>query len=72
MFGRVFLPGLLMAGVLSAAAADCVPAAAIPRECTLLRDTRAVFVGSLTEETPSYRFHVDEKIKGVTRRLLRP
>jgi hypothetical protein len=66
MFGRVILPGLLMAGVLSASAADCVPAAGIPRECTLLKDTRAVFVGSLTEATPSYRFHVDEKIKGVT------
>ena len=66
MFGRVFLPGLLMAGVLSASAADCVPAAGIPRECTLLKDTRAVFVGSLTEEAPRYRFHVDEKLKGVT------
>ncbi|MGA9963657.1 MAG: carboxypeptidase-like regulatory domain-containing protein [Terriglobales bacterium] len=66
MFSRVALPGLLMAGVLSASAADCVPAAAIPRSCTLLKDTRAVFIGSLTEETPSYRFHVDEKIKGVT------
>jgi hypothetical protein len=66
MFSRVFLPGLLMAGVLSASAADCVPAAAIPRSCTLLKDTSAVFVGSLTEETPSYRFHVDEKLKGVT------
>jgi len=66
MFGRVFLPGLLMAGVLSASAADCVPAAGIPRECTLLKDIRAVFVGSLTEATPRYRFHVDEKLKGVT------
>jgi hypothetical protein len=66
MFVRVFLPGLLMAGVLSASAADCVPAAAIPRSCTLLKDTRAVFVGSLTEEAPRYRFHVDEKLKGVT------
>ena len=66
MFGRVFLPGLLMAGMLSASAADCVPAAAIPRSCTLLKDTRAVFVGSLTEEAPRYRFHVDEKLKGVT------
>jgi hypothetical protein len=66
MFSRVFLPVLLMAGVLSASAADCVPTAAIPRECTLLKDTRAVFVGSLTEDAPQYRFHVDEKIKGVT------
>ncbi|HSZ02382.1 MAG TPA: carboxypeptidase-like regulatory domain-containing protein [Terriglobales bacterium] len=65
MFGRVFLPGLLMAGVLSASAADCVPAAGIPRSCTLLKDTTAVFVGSLTEDAPRYRFHVDEKIKGV-------
>jgi hypothetical protein len=65
MFSRVFLLGLFMAGAQSAAK-DCVPAAAIPRSCTLLKGTRAVFVGSLTEETPRYRFHVDEKIKGVT------
>jgi hypothetical protein len=66
MFSRVSLFGLLMACVPSAAAVDCIPAAAIPRSCTLLKDTTAVFVGSLTEDAPRYRFHVDEKIKGVT------
>ncbi len=66
MRSRVFLLGLFMAGVVSASATDSVPAAAIPRSGTLLKDTRAVFVGSLTEETPRYRFQVDEKIEGVT------
>src|SRR5579863_2180384 len=66
MFSRVFLLGLFMAGALPASAKDCVPAPAIPRSCTLLKDTRAVFVGSLTEDAPRYSFHVDEKIKGVT------
>jgi hypothetical protein len=66
MCSRVFLLGWFMAGVESAWATDRVPAAAIPCSCTLLKDTRAVFVGSRTEETPRYRFHVDEKIKGVT------
>ena len=66
MRSRVFLLGWFMAGVVSAWATDRVPAAAIPCSCTLLKDTRAVFVGSRTEETPRYRFHVDEKIKGVT------
>ena len=61
-----FFLGRFMAGVVSASATDCVPATAIPRSCTLLKDTRAVFVGSRTEETPRYRFHVEEKIKGVT------
>jgi hypothetical protein len=62
---RVLLLGLFMAGAVSASAVDCVPANAIPRSCTLLKDTKAIFVGTLTQETPQYRFHVDENIKGV-------
>jgi hypothetical protein len=55
-----------MAGVVSASATDCVPAAAIPRSCTLLKDTRALFVGCLPRKLRGTVFHVDEKIKGVT------
>jgi hypothetical protein len=66
MRSRVFLLGLFMAGVVSASATDCVPAAAIPRSCTLLKDTRALFVGCLPRKLRGTVFHVDEKIKGVT------
>jgi hypothetical protein len=31
----------------------------------LLKEARAVFVGSILEEPPKYRFRVDENIKGV-------
>jgi hypothetical protein len=66
MRSRVFLLGLFMAGVVSASATDCVPAAAIPRSCTLLKDTRALFVGCLPRKLRGTVFQVDEKIKGVT------
>jgi hypothetical protein len=46
--------------------AQCDCAGPMPRSCSLLKETRAVFVGSLTAKTPQYRFRVDEKIKGVT------
>jgi hypothetical protein len=66
MRSRVFLLGLFMAGVVSASATDCVPAAAIPRSCTLRKDTRALFVGCLPRKLRGTVFHLDEKIKGVT------
>jgi hypothetical protein len=65
MRSLVLLLGLIIAGAVSASALDCIPANAIPRSCTLLKDTKAIFVGTLAEETPQYRFHVDENIKGV-------
>jgi len=56
------LCGLLLASLMPLLAQDCV--GPIPRSCSLLKGWRAVFVGSLVENSPKFRFRVDENIKG--------
>lgn len=57
-----FLAAMLMASLASSSAQDC--AGPMPGSCSLLKGTRAVFVGSLVERGQRLRFRVDEHIKG--------